>query len=75
MGKLTPGGGCSTIVSPRGDVLAGPLGDDEGFLYAELDARLITKMKTIVDSAGHYARPDVVRLEIDRRRQKPIVER
>lgn len=73
-GKLEPGGGSSTIISPRGDVLAGPLGDEEGILYAELDAKLITKMKTIVDSAGHYARPDVVRLEIDRRPKKPIVD-
>jgi nitrilase len=73
-GKLGPGGGSSAIISPRGDVLAGPLGDEEGILYADLDAQLITKMKTIVDSAGHYARPDVVRLEIDRRRQKPIVD-
>ena len=74
VGKLGPGGGSSTIISPRGDILAGPLGDDEGILYAELYAKLIAKLKTIVDSAGHYARPDVVRLEIDRRRQKSIVD-
>jgi len=73
-GKLGLGGGCSTIVSPRGDILAGPLSDEEGFLYAELDANLITKIKTVVDSAGHYARPDVVRLEIDRRPQRPIID-
>lgn len=72
--KLAPGGGCTTIISPRGDVLGGPLGDEEGLLYADLDFALITKMKTIVDSAGHYARPDVVRLEIDRRPRKVIVE-
>jgi aliphatic nitrilase len=72
--KLSRGGGSSTIISPRGDVLAGPLGDEEGLLYAELDANLITKLKTIVDSAGHYARPDVVRLEIDRRKKKSIVD-
>jgi aliphatic nitrilase len=75
VGKLSAGGGSSTIVSPRGDVLAGPLGDEEGILYAELDAALITKMKTIVDSAGHYARPDVVRLEIDRQTRRPILVR
>jgi aliphatic nitrilase len=73
-GKLGPGGGSSAIISPRGDILAGPMGDEEGILYAELDSSLITKIKTVVDSAGHYARPDVVRLEIDRRPQKPIVD-
>lgn len=73
-GKLGPGGGSSAIISPRGDVLAGPMGDEEGILYADLDANLIRKIKTIVDSAGHYARPDVVRLEIDRRPKKSIFD-
>ena len=72
--KLSPGGGSSCIVSPRGDLLAGPVPDDETLLYAELDFALITKMKTIVDSVGHYARPDVVRLLLDRRAKKPLVE-
>jgi len=75
VGKLSEGGGSSAIISPRGDVLAGPLGDEEGILYADLDAALITKMKTVVDSTGHYARPDVVRLEVDRRPQKLVVLR
>jgi aliphatic nitrilase len=74
-GKLTAGGGSSAIIGPRGDILAGPLGDEEGFLYAELDATLITKMKTVVDSRGHYARPDILHLEIDRRPHRPLVER
>jgi nitrilase len=73
-GKLAPGGGSSSIVSPRGDILAGPLNDQEGILYADLDANLITKIKTVVDSAGHYARPDVVRLEINRQPQRSIVD-
>jgi predicted amidohydrolase len=71
--KLEPGGGYSTIIAPRGDYLAGPLEDGESLLYAELDFGLIDRMKTIVDTAGHYARPDVVRLVLDPRR-KQLVE-
>jgi aliphatic nitrilase len=71
--RLEPGGGCSVIITPRGDHLAGPIENDEALLYADLDFGLIDRMKSIVDTAGHYARPDVVRLVLDSRR-KPVVE-
>jgi predicted amidohydrolase len=71
--RLKPGGGCSAILGPRGDYLAGPLADDEGLLQAELDFDRIVDLKMVVDSAGHYARPDVVRLQLDGRAQRPLV--
>jgi len=70
--KLRPGGGYSGIVSPRGDWLIGPEHKEEGLLYAELDFKLIDKMKTIVDTTGHYTRPDVVRLLVDPRSKSSI---
>jgi nitrilase len=51
--------GGSVILSPLGNVIAGPLFDQEGILYAELDQREIIKAKMDFDVIGHYARPDV----------------
>ena len=51
--------GGSVILSPLGKVLAGPLFDKEGILYAELDHREIIKAKMDFDVIGHYARADV----------------
>jgi aliphatic nitrilase len=70
--KLKPGGGYSGILAPRGDWLAGPVLEGEALIYAELDFQLIDSLKAIVDSSGHYARPDVVQLKLDRRPQKPL---
>jgi nitrilase len=69
---LRPGGGGSAIIAPRGDLLAGPAGPEETILYADLDPLLIVKLKTVVDTAGHYARADVVQLVINRAPQRPL---
>lgn len=71
--KLSPGGGYTAIVAPRGDFLAGPVREGETILYADLDPALIVKAKTIVDTSGHYARPDVVTLQLNRVAQMPLV--
>lgn len=57
--------GGSVIVSPMGDVLAGPVYDQDALLVAELDMADIARGKFDLDVAGHYARPDVFRLEVD----------
>ncbi len=64
--------GDSAIVSPDGKFVAGPLNAEEGILYAELDPRQIRGSKWNLDVAGHYARPDVFRLTVNKE-DRPII--
>jgi len=57
------GRGGSAILGPDGSYLAGPLWDQEGVLYAELDPARLDEERQRFDPAGHYHRPDVLRLE------------
>ena len=65
--------GGSVIVAPSGDVIAGPLWDKEGTLYAELDLDEITKAKIDFDVVGHYARPDIFQLKVNTERKQAVV--
>jgi nitrilase len=53
------------IVSPLGEVLAGPLRGGEGVLTAELDTGDLARARFDFDAVGHYARPDVFTLRVD----------
>ena len=57
--------GGSAIINPMGDVIAGPLYDREGILYAELDMREIARSKFDFDVTGHYSRPDVFEFRVN----------
>ena len=65
--------GWSAIVDPDGDLVAGPLKEVAGILYAEVDAGRARASRLEFDPVGHYARPDVFRLTVDTR-PKPAVE-
>jgi nitrilase len=55
--------GGSAILAPDGRYLAGPLFGEEGILVAELDMGEVTAARQLLDVSGHYARPDVLRLQ------------
>ena len=65
--------GGSAIISPLGDVLAGPLYNQKGILTAEIDIAEITRGKYDFDVVGHYARPDVFRLEVNEEPNSSVV--
>ncbi|MBU1741310.1 MAG: nitrilase, partial [Proteobacteria bacterium] len=67
---LMRGGSC--IVDPFGRVLAGPDFDGPCILTTDLDLGEIAKGKYDLDVAGHYARPDVFRLHVNRRPNPPV---
>ena len=58
------GRGGSAVLAPDGSYLAGPLYDEEGVLYAELDPARLDAERQRFDAAGHYNRPDVLRLDV-----------
>jgi nitrilase len=58
------GRGGSAILAPDGSYLAGPLYDEEGILYGELDPTRLLEERQRFDPAGHYHRPDVLHLEV-----------
>ncbi len=62
--------GGSAIVSPLGEVVAGPLWDREGLLLADLDMRQVAQARFDFDPTGHYARPDVFRLSVNEAAQR-----
>jgi nitrilase len=70
---LIRGGSC--IVGPLGQVLAGPKFGEECVLTAELDRADLPRAKFDFDVVGHYARPDVFRLEVNERPMKSVIFR
>lgn len=57
--------GNSAIISPNGQLIAGPLEAQEGILYADLNLQDIIKAKRMFDVVGHYSRPDVFNFSIN----------
>ena len=67
--------GGSAIISPLGQVLAGPHFDGETILTAELDLNEIGRGKFDFDAVGHYSRPDVFQLIVNEQVMAPVVSK
>jgi nitrilase len=63
-GWINPG--LSLIVDPDGKIIAGPLEEEEGILYAEVEPHQLIGPRWQLDVAGHYARPDIFELTVHR---------
>lgn len=62
---IMPGG--SGIIGPDGKWVAGPVAGKEVIIYGEIDLNRCIEERLLLDSVGHYNRPDVFRLTVDNR--------
>lgn len=67
---VSRGGSC--IVDPLGELIAAPLYDQEGIVTAEIDLGDVVRGRHSFDVSGHYARPDIFHLHVDRRRRRIV---
>jgi nitrilase len=66
--------GDSVVVAPGGKLVEGPLHEQHGLLYATIDLERVGQARRSLDVAGHYARPDIFQLQVNRRPQHPVTE-
>ena len=64
--------GDAIVVKPFGGIVAGPLHEKKGILYATIDPEAARNSRKALDVAGHYGRPDIFHLDVDRRPMPPI---
>lgn len=64
--------GNALVVQPGGSVAAGPLRREKSILYAEIGVEAARRARRSLDPCGHYARPDVFSLTVNRRPQQPV---
>lgn len=64
--------GDAVVVKPGGGAVAGPLHREKGILYATIDPEAARASRKSLDVTGHYGRPDIFRLQIDRRPMPPL---
>jgi nitrilase len=67
---LNPGD--SVVVAPGGEIVAGPLHEEHGLLFADIEPARVAAAHRTLDVAGHYGRNDIFRLTVDRTVSEPV---
>jgi nitrilase len=65
--------GDAVVIKPNGTVGSGPLNRVKGILYAEIDTEAASRARRSLDVCGHYSRPDIFSLSVNRRPLEPAV--
>ena len=60
------------VIAPEGEIVAGPMYEKKGILYAEIDLSLVAPAKRTFDVVGHYSRPDIFTLHVNTQPQSPV---
>lgn len=63
--------GDAVVVNPAGAVVAGPFHREKGILYAEIDVEAARRARRSLDVCGHYSRPDIFSLSVNRKPRQP----
>ena len=64
--------GDSVVVAPGGKIVAGPLREALGILYAQIDLERVAVARRNLDVVGHYARPDLFQLHVNTKPAQPV---
>ena len=64
--------GDSVVVAPGGEMVAGPLHEEQGLLFADIEPSRAAAARRTLDVTGHYSRPDIFQLTVDRSAREPI---
>ena len=65
--------GDAVVYQPFGGVQAGPMHKEKGLLITDIDVDAARSSRRKFDVCGHYARPDVFKLTVNRQPQSPVV--
>jgi nitrilase len=65
--------GDSVVIAPGGEIVAGPMREEAGILYCDIDLEKVGLARRALDVAGHYSRPDIFQLHVNTQPQSPAV--
>ena len=64
--------GDSVVIAPGGEIVAGPLNKEKGYVICDIDSEQARRSRRALDVAGHYSRPDIFKLTVDKSKLNQI---